>query len=201
MYSEKGQSLLELVVVIGVVVIVVGALVFATIASLRNASFSRNQAQATKLAQEGLEWVRLGRDRNSNISNIPSTSVVSWNGTGNNDAIWNYHISGSTQGVNCDYELANPPTSNQCYFKISPDGSLRNIIATTTFPTDNAEPIPTPPATAVFKRAITLSDDLNDDKIFNNDNWQNAKKATSIVTWTDFSGSHESRLTTILRKL
>jgi DNA-binding NarL/FixJ family response regulator len=42
----------------GVAIIVVGALTFATIASLRNAQFSQNQAQATKLAQEGLEKVK-----------------------------------------------------------------------------------------------------------------------------------------------
>lgn len=203
MSDSKGQSLMELVVVIAVMVVVVGALTFATIASLRNAQFSKNQAQATKLAQEALEWVRTGRDRNSPISNILSTSVVSWNGTGANDAIWDYHISGSRE-ENCDYELVSPDTAKKCYFKVSPDGSLQNIgYQSASFPTSLAEAIPPSPATAVFKRAVSLSDDINDNRIFSDsdDDWHNIKKVTAIVIWTDFSGSHQSILTTILRKL
>lgn len=70
MLTEKGQTLLELVVVVTVIVFVVAALTFATIASLRNANFAQNQAQATKLAQEGLETVRSLRDRDTSGAGI-----------------------------------------------------------------------------------------------------------------------------------
>ena len=63
MSNENGQTLMELIVVILISVLVIGALVFATIASLRNAQFAKNQAQATKLAQEGLERVKVIRER------------------------------------------------------------------------------------------------------------------------------------------
>ena len=78
--SEAGQSLIELIVVTAVAVIVVGALTFATIASLRNAAFAKNQSQATKLAQDGLERMRSLRDRDSDIQtlNIPDRSGNQW---------------------------------------------------------------------------------------------------------------------------
>lgn len=61
--SNKGQTLIEVIVVITVGLLVVASLTFATLFSLRNAKFSQNQNQATKLAQEGLEKVRSIRDR------------------------------------------------------------------------------------------------------------------------------------------
>ena len=66
---------------IAVSVIVVGALVFAIIASLRNAQFSKNQSQATKLAQEGIEKVRSARDRGETIGGnftIGNAVIDSW---------------------------------------------------------------------------------------------------------------------------
>lgn len=168
---------MELVVVIAVAVIVISALTFATIGSLRNAQFAKNQAQATKLAQEGLERVRTGRDRNADI--LPAGalgSVVSWNGNGSADsAIWDYQIN-----VNCIPD---------CYFKVTDQSVLNYLIASSAFP-GGAEAIPPPPATAIFHRVIILSDDAT---------YETQKKVTSIVRWTDFSGEHESKLTTILR--
>lgn len=183
--NEKGQSLMELVVVIAVMVTVIGALTFATIASLRNAQFAKNQAQATKYAQEALEWARTGRDRNQCISNL-DTSVNSWNGSvscpGSSGAIWSYTITGISN--NCE----NLTTSSKCYFKVDPSGSLNMVgYSQTTFPLIFAESIP-----PNFKRVITLSDDAS---------FASQKTVTAIVTWTDFSGPHESRLTTILRKI
>ena len=202
MYSdESGQTLMELVVVIAVSTIVIGALVFATIASLRNVQFSKNQSQATKLAQEAIERLRASRDRNRPISNF--LPVTSWNGSGSGDAIWDQHISGNTD-ANCETEQ--PGISGKCYFNISPDVTLTNIgFRLTSFPASLAEPIPPSPATPVFRRTIFLSDDLNDNKNFADDNgatfnWQNAKKATVVVKWRDFAGDHETSLTSIFRK-
>jgi len=63
MKKAKGQSLIEVVVAIGIVVIVIVALVAVTTVSVRNASFSRNQALATKYAQEAIEKIRDYRAR------------------------------------------------------------------------------------------------------------------------------------------
>lgn len=54
----KGQTLLELVVGLGLLTVIVGALAIVTTNSLRNSQFSKNQVQATKLAQENMEKVR-----------------------------------------------------------------------------------------------------------------------------------------------
>lgn len=185
---QSGQTLIELMVVIAVSVIVIGALVFATIASLRNAQFSKNQAQATKLAQEGIERVRVGRDRNQCITSL-DINVKSWNGDSSNTncpgpgSIWTYSITGTNS--NCE----NPTVLSKCYFSVDSGGSLTvKGYSQTSFP-QNAEGIPT--ATPVFKRAITLSDDST--------TFASQKTVTSIVIWNDFSGQHESRLTTILR--
>ena len=192
MLTEKGQTLMELTVVLAVAVLVVGALTFATIASIRNASFAKNQAQATKLAQEAIERVRIGRDRNQCIRGL-GTNINSWNGSTDcpapNGSIWNYRISGD-----CD----KPDVSTYCYFNVSSQGALQNIGSSQNFPSSAAEGIPPRPDTPIFERVITLSDDLDGNKIFD-DIYSSAKKVTAIVRWTDFSGKHESRLTTILR--
>ena len=186
--GERGQTLLELVVVVAVIIVVVGALVFATIASLRNASFAKNQTQATKLAQEALERVRTGRDRNQCINNLDA-SVKSWNGNSSNStcagsgSLWGYQISG-----NCDRPDLTPP--GVCYFNVDSTGQLNNIgFAQTSFPS-LSEGIPTD--NQLFRRVILLSDDTD---------YQNQKKVTAVVRWIDFAGTHESRLTTILRKI
>lgn len=62
--SQKGQSLLEVVVTIGVLVVIVTGLTVVTINGLKNSQFSKNQLQATKLAQAGLEEVRTIKNRN-----------------------------------------------------------------------------------------------------------------------------------------
>lgn len=58
MKNSKGQSLIEVVAGLAVMMIVVLSLVSVTTVSVRNASFSRNQMLATKYAQEGIEEAR-----------------------------------------------------------------------------------------------------------------------------------------------
>lgn len=184
---QSGQSLMELVVVVAVAVIVVGALTFATIASLRNAQFAKHQAQATKLAQEGIERVRTGRDRNRSINSSGGLdSVISWNGDANVGSIWDYQING-----NCGDITLKPPV--YCYFNITDEGILNYLVASSAFPQGAAEPIPPDPAALVFHRVIILSDESS--------TFGTQKTVTAIVKWRDFAGEHESRLTTILRKI
>ena len=60
--QESGQTLLELVVAIGVVAIVITALVAAVTASLRYSQATRLRSRGVKYAQEGLELARKLRD-------------------------------------------------------------------------------------------------------------------------------------------
>lgn len=181
MDNESGQSLIEIVVALTVGILVVVALVFATIFSLRNASFAKNSAQATKLAQEGIERVRTGRDRNARINGLglPSSadcpSVTSWNDV--TGSIWSCKIY-----LTCG-------SGGNCYFKFhtTSPSDLDYLTTTPNFPAIS-EAIP--PA---FQRVIILSDDSV--------NSGNQKTVTAIVRWIDATGPHDSRLTTILRKL
>lgn len=59
---KNGQSLVEVVVAIGVVVLIVSGLVIAVISSLRSAQSSRLRSTATKLTQDGIEIMRNLRD-------------------------------------------------------------------------------------------------------------------------------------------
>lgn len=166
MSNEKGQSLLEVIVAVTVGILVVSALTFATIFSLRNAGFAKASAQATKLAQEGIERVRTGRDRTAAITGdfqLSNQSITSWD----DPDLWANRIS-----INC---IPN------CYFKVNPSGELQYLTGPQLVETNGQ-----------FKRVVILSDDAS---------YQIEKKVTVIVTWTDFSGPHESRLTTILRRL
>lgn len=65
--SEKGQTLVEVLIALTVGIIVIGALAITTIVSLRNSQFSQNQLQATQLAQEGIDLVRSNRDKDTPI--------------------------------------------------------------------------------------------------------------------------------------
>ncbi len=161
--NQNGQSLIEVIVASVVGILVVTALVLATIFSLRNASFAKNSAQATKLAQEGMEKVRTLRDRDGQVDYTILPGPPATYATKFND-LW-------------------PPVSlicpTNCYFYFNASGVLSGGTDTT------LESIP-----PNFQRQIVIEDAGS-----------NQKTVTVIVRWTDFAGKHESKLTTILRKL
>lgn len=177
--KESGQTLVEVIVAAAVGTLVVSALTFTAVFSIRNASFSKASVQATKLGQEGIERVRIGRDRNSTISG-GGLPVNSWNGS---QPIWAYQIS---KPADCG-----DPSIGLCYFNVGSFGTLSNIgVQAASFPSSQAEKLTS--ASQEFQRAVILSDDGLDYTI--------AKKVTVIVRWKDASGMHESKLVTILRK-
>jgi Tfp pilus assembly protein PilV len=61
-HRNKGQSLIEAVVAIGVVILIVSGLIVAVISSIRSAQSSRSRSVATKLTQDGMESMRNLRD-------------------------------------------------------------------------------------------------------------------------------------------
>ncbi len=163
--DKRGQTLIEVIVVITIGILVIGALVFATIAGLRNSQFAKNQVQATKLAQEGLERMRTLRDRD-NVGSISSSLP----GVDQFSDLWSVSLG-------CQVAI------NNCYFYFNPSGSI--LINGTSVNFEDIQP-------GNFRRQIQIED--------YGDGTQQ-KKVTSIVQWNDFSGDHESRLTTILRQL
>lgn len=160
MRSEKGQSLVEVIVAIVVSILVIQALVVVTILSIRNANFSKNSAQATKLAQDGIEKVRILRDRDGAVDYTISVD----NHTAKFSELWPINFSCS---------------ANNCYFYLNGTGALVGGNSTD-FETIQLN----------FQRQFVIEDE-----------GVNQKRVTVIVRWTDQSGSHDSKLATILGKL
>lgn len=73
----KGQSLFELVVALGVAAVVVLGLMRITTTSINNIAFSRDQARATRYAEEASEWVREERDRDWD-SFVTRANGIAW---------------------------------------------------------------------------------------------------------------------------
>lgn len=96
--NTKGQTFIEMTVVISVGILVVSGLVFATISSLRNANFAKNQAQVTKLAQEGIERVRGIRDQDGTVN-------FSYNGNTTNNFSDLYSVKMSDTCNPCEFNI------------------------------------------------------------------------------------------------
>ncbi len=182
--TQIGQGLLELVVVLGVSVIVISALTYATIISLRNAQFANNQSQATKLAQEAIERVRSARDRDLDISYAPN--VDSWNGLvpPHNKPIWNFKVFNDSCNA----------FGNSCFFRfLNSQGDLAYV---GTDPADSINPpngLEDVYGNGIFRRGVIIQD--------NSSTYQTQKTVIAVVYWTDATGTHHSTLTTILTKM
>lgn len=61
--NEAGQTLIEILIAVAVVMLVLVAIVSRVVDAVANANFARNQVMATRFAQEGIEWTRSQRDR------------------------------------------------------------------------------------------------------------------------------------------
>ena len=67
MKSQKGQSLFEVVLALGVITAITVGIVSLTVSSIRNAAFSKNKTLAGRYAQEGTEWLRSERDNDFTV--------------------------------------------------------------------------------------------------------------------------------------
>ncbi len=172
--NQQGYTLVEVVISITVSIMVIVALTFATISSLRNAQLAKRQAQATKYAQEGLERVRSIRDRNDTIT-------TNFSGVSTFNDLWSIFMSQNCNGT--------------CFFKFQSSTltSVSNATCTTC-----TEAINDTNNMGVFKRQIQITDQDCSTTV---NCYQIEKQITSIVTWSDFAGEHQSKLATILRKI
>lgn len=75
--NQKGETLLEVVVAVSVLMIVMGPASGAIVNSIRNTALNRDTAVASSLAKEGLEIVRNFRD--SNVLRFSSNKEKCWN--------------------------------------------------------------------------------------------------------------------------
>jgi len=72
--SQKGQTLVEVLAGLGMILIVVTALIGMGIVALKASTSARNRTVAAKLANEGMELVRSARDQNTWTAFL----VLSW---------------------------------------------------------------------------------------------------------------------------
>lgn len=91
---QSGQSLIEVLTALAVVLLVIIALIRATTIAIKSSDFSKTQALATVYTQEAMEWIRAERDKGwDNISDqTPVNSLCL------NELSW--------LGGSCDYILA-----------------------------------------------------------------------------------------------
>lgn len=80
---NKGQTLLEIIVVIGVIIVLTTGLVALTTVSIQNTRIGVLKSQAVKYAQEGMELVRQRRD-----SNWTDFKAMNGNWCINDDGTW-----------------------------------------------------------------------------------------------------------------
>lgn len=73
--NQKGQSLIEIIIALGVVMIVTLGFTNITLTALRNSQHAKNQNQATRHTQEALEIIRVIRDLNYGV-NVPTSGTV-----------------------------------------------------------------------------------------------------------------------------
>lgn len=180
--GNQGQGLMELVIGLGLISIVVGAIAIVTTDSLRNSQFSKNQLQATKIAQENLEKVRTIRNTNFGVCTSPqmpaATNCTPW------DAVWGFPffgtLPGCTSGTNgCTYILG---TCTLAAPAPAPAFCLRHTPSTT-------------------RGAVSGYTGLTYQIIIEDEaGVANQKKVTSRVFWTDNTGEHSSDLVTIFTR-
>ncbi len=93
--NEKGQSLFELLLAIGISALIIVVLVSLVNNSLQNAAFSKNESLAGRYAEAATEWLRGQRDnRIDTFMTNSTTPPPSWclKDESLTDASWNRHI-------------------------------------------------------------------------------------------------------------
>jgi hypothetical protein len=101
-WLQRGQSLFELVLAIGVSAIMIVVIVSLVNNAVQGANFSRNQTSAVRYAESGSEWLRFQRDTNLTtfLANA-STAPASWclKDSPLTDTSWNQHSACATTDV------------------------------------------------------------------------------------------------------
>lgn len=67
MKNQEGQSLFEIVLSMAIITAIIVGLISLVVSAIRNATFSRNETQAARYAQETTEWLRQERDNDFDL--------------------------------------------------------------------------------------------------------------------------------------
>ena len=94
----SGQSLVEVVVSVGIAVMLAISLITTSLITQKSSRSARNNSQATKLVQQTLEQLRVFRDRKG-FDSLPDTPTTAWyclNTTNSDPTAWILDTSCST---------------------------------------------------------------------------------------------------------
>lgn len=171
--NEQGQSLIEVLVVGVVAAIMILALIMIVLNSLKNAQFAQNQTQATKLAQDTIDKIRILRD-NNNFLAISGTYCF--------NALWPTSI---TDPLYCG------GINKYCYFKFLSSTSI-DFAGADVYPPVNPGLV-TEDLSGGFSRQIRVN---QPDTTFPN----TYVNVIVTISWNDSSGPHSSQLETIITK-
>ena len=160
----KGQSLLEMVIALGIILAVISTLAIVTLNSMQNSQFSKNQVQATKLAQDGIDKVRSIKSRNYTVCGLTPTGK------------WNDF-----------FTTKSCPTSADCRYIIRTTSACGGTDPVSLNASGTAEQVTLDGVN--FQRTVTIVDF---------EGVLNRKEVTVAVAWTDISGTHNSKLVTVL---
>jgi len=78
MNNTSGQTFVEVIIIVSIVIIIITALVSGTIASLKITGYNALKSQATKYAQDGIELSRKERDASWSVFYNRSQPPKTW---------------------------------------------------------------------------------------------------------------------------
>jgi type II secretory pathway pseudopilin PulG len=176
--NHRGQTLIELIISVTLILIIITGVTILTVKGLQNSQYSRNQIQATKLAQEGIEKMRTIRDN--------SFTVCGWAASGNTVApngLWS-----AACPAGCRYLIQE--TAGTCNSTATSSLWINFTASTTAVETKNINGVN-------FTRYVVVTNgtDLSGSANIN------VKNIDLIVSWTDSSGNHSSKISTQLSKI
>lgn len=180
--DQKGQNILELVLGLGLIAVVSVAISVITVNSLQNTQFSKNQTQATKLAQEIIEKVRTVKNSNFGVCSQAQVAAGSSAVCTNWDQIWGDQF--GTFETNC--------VSNQtCTYVLG---------GTCLTPVGSGSSQTNPFCVKHSATPLNLGNGFTG-QVFIEDEQSSQKRVTVQVNWTDTTGTHMSELVTVLSKI
>jgi type II secretory pathway pseudopilin PulG len=126
--NQKGQSLFELLLAIGISALIIVVLVSLVSNALQNAAFSKNETLAARYAEAATEWLRGQRDNNIDVFITNATTAPnSWclRDESLTNSSWNRHTPCSTSD-----KIPETPFYRQVDFTVSTVSGKRIYLPT-----------------------------------------------------------------------
>lgn len=178
--DSRGQTLVEAIVAIAISVVIVTALVTLAINTQRVANTSRNQNQNTRYGEETMEIIRSIRDTNL-IGAFNNQTLFSCAASCRFSDFYSNTTFFGTSGTY--FSMPNSKSTGGCSGGV--DCWELTVVGNST---------PQPLAGTIYSRTIRLSDSGNiTDPV---DPAHKVKAVEVVVSWTDSSGIHQSKIAT-----